>query len=551
MTRLLLSGTLSALLAASAAAQVGSAPSQPARAVPIPAALADEIGAITSAAAVSRAHWGIEVTALDGTPIFGLNEGQLFQPASNAKLYTTAAALALLGPAATFRTVVTSARPAVEGRLQGDLVLKGDGDPNLSGRPVPYVVTAKGTRPSQLPALHAIEELADQLAGAGLNMVVGDIVGDDTLFPWEPYPSDWSIDDALWGYGAPVSALTITDNQILIRVAPAPPHPNAAARNAPSPDKAVITLDPDLPYYTIENETVTLPAKSRTDIAIERAPGSRTVRVYGSIAADAAATVEYIAIDDPALYAALALRRALAARGIEVTGRAVSRHRLPDDASEFSERAHHPVPAVERSEDGALHPCLRCRQAPGPGVVLAEHRSYPLAQDVVVTNKVSQNLHAELLLHQIAVSYSDDPKGGSTAQGAAAVRQFLLNAGLDKDDFVFYDGSGLSGHDLVTPRATAKLLAFATTQPWFAQWRASLPVGGVDGSLSERFKEGPVSGRVVAKTGTLGEARALSGYLDCRSGRTVAFSIMVGQFVPRTDVRQAMDRLVNTLWAAL
>lgn len=140
---------------------------------------------------------------------------------------------------------------------------------------------------------------------------------------------------------------------------------------------------------------------------------------------------------------------------------------------------------------------------------------------------------------------------GSTAEGVRVIRQFLINAGIDKDDFVFFDGSGLSGHDLVTPRATAKLLQFATTQPWFAEWKGSLPVGGVDGSLETRFGKAPLKDHVFAKTGTLGEARALSGYLGCASGRTIIFSIMVGNHLPETNAdRDAMDKIVAAVAAA-
>jgi serine-type D-Ala-D-Ala carboxypeptidase/endopeptidase (penicillin-binding protein 4) len=159
-------------------------------------------------------------------------------------------------------------------------------------------------------------------------------------------------------------------------------------------------------------------------------------------------------------------------------------------------------------------------------------------------------LHAELLLHHLANVLGDEEKG-STAQGARVVRQFLIQVGVDKDDFVFFDGSGLSGHDLVTPRATARLLQYASTQPWFADWKKSLPVGGEDGSLVERFGKPPLRGHVFAKTGTLGEARALSGYLECASGRTVIFSIMVGNHLPQTNGdREVMDKIVAAIAAA-
>ncbi len=131
------------------------------------------------------------------------------------------------------------------------------------------------------------------------------------------------------------------------------------------------------------------------------------------------------------------------------------------------------------------------------------------------------------------------------------MRAFLEQAGIDKDDFVFFDGSGLSGHDLVTPRATVRLLQYASTQPWFADWKKSLPVGGEDGSLVERFGKAPLKDHVFAKTGTLGEARALSGYLEGASGKTVIFSIMVGNHTPQTSAdREAMDKIVAAIAAA-
>jgi len=181
--------------------------------------------------------------------------------------------------------------------------------------------------------------------------------------------------------------------------------------------------------------------------------------------------------------------------------------------------------------------------------VLASHQSPKLLDDVTVTNKTSQNLHAELWLHHLG---RQPPCGdGSIVAGARVVRSFLESAGIDKDDFVFFDGSGLSGHDLVTPRATARLLQYASTQPWFADWKSSLPVGGADGSLEARFAKDPLKGKVFAKTGTLGEARALSGYVEGASGRTVIFSIMVGNHLPQTSGdRDVMDKIVAAIAAA-
>ena len=526
-----------------------------AAAFPGESALGAQIRALVSEPGVSRAHWGVAVVGIDGTPIFGLNEGQMFQPASNAKLFTTVAAMALRGGETTFTTrVVGRGVFSGESALKGDLVLVGDGDANLSGRTIPYL--SPKDRPKKVsgeakgdPLLY-LAEMADQVAATGLKTVDGDVVGDDLLFPWDPYAADWAIDDAVWGYGAPVSALTINDNQLVVTVRPGPSVGGAAS----------VTIEPAAPvYYTIDTSGLTTGAvKSGSHVQMERALGSRTLRVYGTIATDAAADEEEVAIHDPAEYAAIALKGMLEARGVMVTGVARAAHRVSNDGTGFLKgtevtqdemKTWRKAPGMT-NDVGVIHCSEFDPLLQGPSVrVLARHQSVSLKEDVVVTNKVSQNLHAELLLQQLSRRYSCDP---SRVAGAKAVREFLMrDVAVDPDDFVFFDGSGLSGHDLVTPRATAKLLAWAAGQTWFADWKKSLPVGGEDGSLTARFAKEPLRGRVFAKTGTLGEARALSGYLVGASGKTVVFSVMVGNHTPRTAAdREVMDRIVGAIAAA-
>jgi len=181
------------------------------------------------------------------------------------------------------------------------------------------------------------------------------------------------------------------------------------------------------------------------------------------------------------------------------------------------------------------------------GTLYVAHQSVSLAQDLAVTLKVSQNLHAELFLRRLS-----RPEDAGLAPGAHVERQWLVNtAGLDPDDIVLYDGSGMSSHNLVTPRTTAALLAYDAKQPWFPTYKAALPLGGVDGTISSRFAEEPLKGHVSAKTGTLGESRALSGFLDCASGKTVIFSIMVDTHTPmNASDRVVMDKVVAAIAAA-
>ncbi len=381
---------------------------------------------------------------------------------------------------------------------------------------------------------------ADQIKAAGIKRVEGNVIGSDVWFPWEPYPQDWAIDDAVWEYGAPVSGLTVADNTMKLTISP--------GKKLFLPAEAV--LEQPVPYYTISmGVTMAIPSK-QTPIDVQRSIGSRVVQLSGQMARDAAPDVEEIAIEDPAEYAAMALKQMLLDRGIEVTGTAKAAHDRRPTLS-YMKEVMEPIADLAPVPESKVFPpsirmfCTHCDKEHWANRVLATHVSPPLLEDVIVTNKVSQNLHAELMLRQLGLAETGK---GTTAQGARVVRSFLTTkVGIDKDDFVFYDGSGLSGHDLVTPRATVKLLEFVTMQPWFADWKSSLPVAGEDGSLRARFPDAPLKDHVFAKTGTLGEARALSGYVDCASGKTVIFSVMVTDHAPGSVDMKVMDRIVAAI----
>jgi D-alanyl-D-alanine carboxypeptidase/D-alanyl-D-alanine-endopeptidase (penicillin-binding protein 4) len=521
--------------------------------------LGDQIAALLADPSVSRAHFGLAVTTLDGTPLYGFNEGQLFRPASNNKIFTTATAMALLGPARTFDTRIFGQLDAAIGTVKGDLTLVGGGDANFGANDLPYVPRSERASessathaPPQAPALADLAGLADQLVARGVKRITGDIVGDDTLFPYQPYAESWAQDDQVWGYGAPVSALSIDNNQLTLIVTPLKVLP---APGSGIPINATVQLEQNVPYYKVESAVRTVAAGARADgIQVERLPGSRVIRVYGSIAAEAPPDVEELAIADPAGYAAMVLRSLLEQRGIVVTGTARAEHLSPGDANGYLSELLKPNPCDVATISGGSSggscalDCLTTPPRPADEL-LASHTSAPLAEDVVLTNKVSQNLHAELFLHNLG--RLPICGSGSILDGAGLIRANLLHAGLDPDDFIFFDGSGLSEHDLVAPRATAQFLAYVARQPWFAQWKASLPDAGEDGTLDARFPDPPLKGHLFAKTGTLGEANALSGYLDAASGRTLIFSIFVDDHTPATHAaRVTMDKIVTAIAAA-
>jgi serine-type D-Ala-D-Ala carboxypeptidase/endopeptidase (penicillin-binding protein 4) len=489
--------------------------------VPLPQA----VNRILADPAVSQAHWGISVAALTGASIYKLNDSQYFNPASNAKLLTTAAAYALLPSGLTFTTLVSSDAPVgAAGDIRGDITIFGVGDPNISARTVPFGMKTERNG----PPLAALEDMADQIVRHGVHSVSGDIVGDDTWFVYERYGSGWTWDDLQWGYGAPVSALTVNDNEVYLSAMPA----------AQVGENAVVSWVPSTPYYAVENSLATSPAGDPGKPGVDRSPGSLTVRIYGRTAVGQQGLHTGMAIEDPAEYAARSLRGMLLARGVQVAGKARAQHRQPVDTADFLSAQQVPV---------TLHPItLETVESAGAGPnVLASHVSPPLGDDLVVTNKVSQNLHAEITLRTLGKFESSD---GSLLEGTRVVRQFLLSAGVIPTDFVLFDGCGLSVQDLVTPRAFTTLLTYAARQTWGPAYRASLPVGGVDGSLSSRFKQSLLNGKVFAKTGTLGEARALSGYLVAASGQTVAFSIMCTDHSPSLAAdRTAMDNIVAAI----
>jgi D-alanyl-D-alanine carboxypeptidase/D-alanyl-D-alanine-endopeptidase (penicillin-binding protein 4) len=506
-------------------------------------ALGAQIAALLADPAVARAHWGIAVTAMDGTPLWGLEEGKMFRPASNAKLFTTAAAMQFLGPDATFKTVV---RGDIDKHgTVTDLHLEGGGDANLDSGDIPYL--APSERPknaSKPPPFRDLESLADQLIAKGVKRVTGKIEGDNNDFPWEPYPEGWEADDLVWGYGAPVSGLTIHDNQLQVTIRPGGLVPGQQdIYYAPSPEIEQFGV----PYYTFKVDALTQQKEYWSGVSVDREPGSKVLRVHGYMAADSAPDVEEVAIDDPGLYAAMVFRNVLLKKGVVVDAAASSYHWQLDRADGFLSQLKDPGPCSNRIYTALMVCSYDKLHTLIP--ILATHESPTLAEDVKFTLKTSQNLHAEIMLRQLG--HVTGEGNASTIDGARIVRQFLINAGLDPDDFVFYDGSGLSSHDLVTPRATAQLLAYAATQPWFAPWKSALPVGGVDGSLASRFKYAPLKGHVYAKTGTLGESRALSGYVDAASGRTVIFSILVDNHTPGSSAdRAVMDKIVAAIAAA-
>jgi D-alanyl-D-alanine carboxypeptidase/D-alanyl-D-alanine-endopeptidase (penicillin-binding protein 4) len=437
------------------------------------------VQALIAGAPANKAEWGLLVVdAATGAVLFEQNADKYFVPASNLKLFSTAIALAKLGPDYRFHTTLeTRGTISDKGVLAGDLLLVGRGDPNLSNRKFPYDSKEEfDGNPDQ-----ALAELVDGLVAKGVKEIAGDVIGDDSYFPQERYPGGWEIDDMVWEYGAPISALSIEDNTVTLTLTP----------GEHAGDAVGALVDPPTADFAVQNDVTTSAVGAKPDLTLTREPGADIVTVFGSLPAHSTPRKLTLAIEEPAQHAAVLLSRLLVERGIQIDGSARVRH----------------VPETLTT----------------PRTVLAEHVSIPLAEEVKLVNKISQNLHAELLLRAAARQAGPWTDTDDVMKFAA---DFYTAAGIAPGDVIQSDGSGLSRRDLVTPRAIVTLLSYAQRQSWFAPYLASLPLMGVDGTLEDRMKNTPEAGRIHAKTGSVEHVRTISGFADLGNGRRAIFSFL-------------------------
>lgn len=426
------------------------------------------------------------MTDAQGREIVAVNPDQRFMPASNTKIVTTAAAYATL-PALDRADVMGGASVRLEGR---DVILTGRGDARLSSAPDCIV--------------NCLSQLADAIAARTKS--VRDITGDAALFPDERWSSGMSWNNIPSPYGTALTALALDDNELVATATP------GTAGAPPS-----LT---HLGYLAIDNRAATVAAGGKTDLDIDRLPFDRTIRLTGTIAADAKPQKIRMGIDDPAHYAAWRLAALLRERGVQVTGELRSRYRTPGPSDDPRQRGGTPPPALPA--------------APAP---LATVTPPPLLEDLRTINKDSQNLHAELLLRRVGLANGT----GSVADAMKRVEAVFAAAGVPRTAWDFSDGSGMSTYNRIAPRGMVKLLGWIASQPWGAAWRETLPIGGVDGTLARRFKGTVLEGKIFAKTGTINATNALAGYLIAKSGKTLTFAAYANDVPSGTFATPAMD----------
>ena len=457
---------------------------------------------------LAQAFVGVKITSAEtGKILFEENSNKLLRPASGMKLYTVATALDRLSPDYRFVTsIYARAKPDAAGVVRGDLTLYGRGDPSLS------------FRFNNNDYFKAINDLAARIVAAGVKRVEGDLVGDETYFVGPPYGAGWEWEDLQWWYGAEVSALTVNDNYLELTVSPGA-QPGASA---------VVIVRPAAPLLAMNNRVITSVKGTRRDLNVYRPLNTDTVELSGTIAVGDTYTGR-IAMSRPALSMAYLLRSALAQQGVTITGKTRMVSSPPSSTTLV----------VEPAATGLVE--------------VASFQSVPLSLISANTLKPSQNLYTEMLLRSLGriagpMTASAATARTSEAAGIEVVKAFLKDAGVNPSSLVLADGSGLSRSDMITADATVQLLTYMRRHRYAVAFREALPVGGIDGTLRNRFKGTVAENNLRAKTGTLSTAASLSGYVTTAAGEELIFSIIVNNYPDGTSpVGECIDPIALLL----
>jgi D-alanyl-D-alanine carboxypeptidase/D-alanyl-D-alanine-endopeptidase (penicillin-binding protein 4) len=464
-------------------------------------ALRSDLGGILRSATASwrNSRWSVLAVSLDrGDTLFAIGSSDALAPASNLKLLTTATATHLLGTDFRFQTFLLASGSIEGGRLQGDLVLYGTGDPGLSDR-------------FQPSGMSVLESFADSLTALGVRTVEGDLVGDGSYFSGPLLGDGWNPNDLNDSFAAPSTALSFNENVFTLRL-----------RGAGVGSKLEVLTLPDAAGVPIDNRST---FGGGAGLRVRREHPLEPVLIEGQVPAGAREIWRQLTVPDPAHFAASVFRHVLEQRGIHVLGS--TRSTLDTQGSHLTRRRVF-APAVERE--------------PAPRI-LARHVSPPLLEYLVVVNKRSHNLLADHVLKTVGRVVEGD---GSFPGGARAVAGFLArDVGVDTSHVALYDGSGLSPMNRVSAADFVALMSFMSKQGTFEAFLGTLPEAG--SRDLRRMSRTAAAGNLRAKTGTIRSVSALSGIVHTSSGERIAFSI-ISNAVPSTGgVKGVEDRIGSRL----
>ena len=444
--------------------------------------------------AVERAHVGILAVSLDrGDTLLGLNQAGRFIPASNMKLFVTGAFLKQFGPdsrGVTGIAAVGKLKRRHGGReltLKGDLILRGSGYPDV------YELLRPGSR-------GLLDSLAFLLHESGMRGFEGTLWVDGTLFAREPYGPGWAVDDLPWSYGAPLNSVLANGNA-------------ATLLASATPAGVVLSLAPPETPLRIEGLVSLADSSSPPALTVSRDPGSRILRVSGRVPRGGSVKRQ-VAVPEPDSTAGLVLLGAMRRAGIKVKGTVAT---MP----------------------------LNGRPAFKDPVTLTTLSSPPASEVVAMVDAYSLNVETEALLRLLDPA----PAAKSAAQGLRRLSSMLAEAGVDTLDLSFVDGSGLSPLDLATPRAFVRWLAYLEQDSTLSKvFRETLAVPGGVGTLQHRFPDLDPGASLRAKSGTLTNVSALSGYVTTAEGERIVFSILSnGNRGGVASARSAEEAIVGLL----
>ncbi len=448
---------------------------------------------------LQRGQVGVKIVSLDtGKTVFEENAEKYFMPASNMKSFTVSAALERLSPDFHFVTsVFAPALPDANGTIHGDLTVFGRGDVSIS------------TAFYDGDYYKGLDALAAKIAQSGVKRIEGNLVGDESYFTGNQIPSGWEWDDLQWYYGAEISALPINDNAVDLSVKPG---------SVSSP--CAVQVLPINAIVKIVNRCVTSVSGAKRDLKVEKKLDQNTVEISGIMPADDKGYQSSIAVSRPGQLFVELLRGLLIQKGVTITGQ----NKLLNAKDKAIFVVSSAIPQVE----------------------IAKLESPPFSVIAAKTLKPSQNTYTETILRALGEQVGDktDPKKESMERGLEVVRNFLLQAGIPADSVIQSDGSGLSRHDLITPSSAVQLYIYMSKSRYADAWREALPIGGIDGTLKNRFKGTVAAGNVRGKTGTIDQVSSLSGYVNSATGEKFVFSIIVNGVNDGKLRQAAIDEIV-------
>lgn len=451
-----------------------------------------DLESIFTSSTIDHALWSVSVRSLtQNESLYSLNAARMQTPASNQKVITSAVAAERLGWDYRYTTKIYATGPLSGGDLGGDLVIVSNGDPTINPR-----------HPDRVGAFDA---WARQLYEKGVRRISGQLIGDDNAFAEPGWGVGWAWDDLSLGYGAAVGALQYNENQLELLIGP----------GLEPGGRAIISVSPPGSGIILDHAVTTVAAGQPSRVSLDRIPGSNLLRVSGQVAIGSSALSETASVPNPTILYLSALRDALMRNGIFVGGTSLD----VDDA--------------------------RVKPDYQKATLLLEDRSPTLDAVIDVCMKWSRNEYAETLLRSLAPAGQE-----ATAEaGLTVVADTLRQWGVAPELYVARDGSGLSRNDYLSPDALVTVL----TRIWGdarhqEKFRSTLPQSGTSGSLANRMKDTPASGRVWAKTGSMSNVRSLSGYVVTLDGEPLVFSFMATSFrVPSAQVDAAMDEALRRL----